>query len=387
MRTTQTLWHLTVLLTCTAMVPAIAAGQNNAATETVKSVANEAKPAPAPTRPTFAADGTVHVPAFDLPPSLLSSPEAQAALRLRGQAPAAPAGGGAAIPRLGGIEGIRSMMELMVSPMVKVIQARYQVNVTEQKMADVPVRIYTPASGRVDPRRVLINLHGGAFMLCADGCATLESQPISALGGFKVISVNYRQGPEAVFPAASEDVAAVYRELLKTYKPKQIGIYGCSAGGSLSAQVAAWLPAHGMPQAGAIGIFGSGAVRFGAGDSTYIAGYIDGSFPPPPKPGEKPMAMPVRSYFEGADMNDALVSPAGHLDVLAKFPPTLVITGTRAPDLSPAVYTHSQLVKAGVPGNLIVGEGLGHCYIYDASFPESQDAYQTIINFFRKNLG
>ena len=42
--------------------------------------------------------------------------------------------------------------------------------------------------------------------------------------------------PEAVFPAASEDVAAVYRELLRTYTPKQVGIYECSAGGVLSGQ-------------------------------------------------------------------------------------------------------------------------------------------------------
>src|SRR6185436_18208567 len=96
------------------------------------------------------------------------------------------------------------------------------------------------------------------------------------------------------FPAASEDVSAVYRELLKSYKPQQIGIYGCSAGGALSAQVAAWLPAHGLPP------------------------------------------QPARSYFDGVDMSDPMVSPALHLGVLAKFPPTLLITGTRAMDLSPA---------------------------------------------------
>ena len=94
----------------------------------------------------------------------------------------------------------------------------------------------------------------------------------------------------------------------------------------------------------------------------------------------------MMSYFENADASDPMISPAGHPDVLVKFPPTLVITGTRAPDLSPAIYTHSQLVKAGVPGDLIVGEGLGHCYIYAAQLPEAQDAYATIVKFFQKNL-
>ena len=40
-------------------------------------------PPPAPARPTFGADGTVHVPAFDLPASELSSPEARAAQAAR----------------------------------------------------------------------------------------------------------------------------------------------------------------------------------------------------------------------------------------------------------------------------------------------------------------
>lgn len=31
--------------------------------------------------------------------------------------------------------------------------------------------------------------------------------------------------------------------------------------------------------------------------------------------------------------------------------------------------------------------GMSHCYMYMPQFPESQDAYRTIVDFFRKNLG
>ena len=155
--------------------------------------------------------------------------------------------------------------------------------------------------------------------------------------------------------------------------------------GPLTAEAVAWLPAHGLPQVGAVGIFGAGAVRFGAGDSAWIAAYIDGIFPPPARPGETQIDI-TRGYFRNADMADPIISPALHPDVVTKFPPTLIITGTRAMDMSPAIYTNSQLLKAGVRSTLIVGEGMGHCYLYQSGLPEARDAYQVIVNFFRENL-
>jgi acetyl esterase/lipase len=64
----------------------------------------------------------------------------------------------------------------------------------------------------------------------------------------------------------------------------------------------------------------------------------------------------------------------------------MLITGTRAMDMSPAIYTNSQLIKAGVPTTMIVGEGMGHCYMYLSHLPEARDAYDAIAAFFRRNL-
>ena len=345
-----------------------------AATAMVLVAATGAASGEGPAKPSYAADGTVHVPGFDLPPSGYMSKEAVALLKLRA-GPAKPA-----TPQDKDVTVERKAMEAMTAPIVKATLARYPVDIVEQSIAGVHTRIVTPKGGATDKTRVLINLHGGGFVHCAEGCALLESIPIASIAGVKVVSVDYRMAPEHVFPAASEDVAAVYRALLKSYRPSQIGIYGCSAGGSLSGQVAAWLPAHGLPQAGAIGIFGAGASR-APGDGSYLAAYTDGSYDPPP--GRK---RPYREYFDGANLDDPMISPAQYPDVLKKFPPTLLITGTRAPDLSAAVYAHSQLIKAGVPGDLIVGEGMSHCYILMASLPESQDAYQAIVKFFRDHL-
>lgn len=337
------------------------------------------KPAEPTGRPTFEADGTVNVPAFKLPPSPFLSPEALAMQKMRAQMKP---------PELSpemDIAQVRAGMETMMSALVASMRARYAVDIAEQTIAGVPTRVFTPSDKPVDKERVLINVHGGGFTMCANACAMLESIPVSSLGGWKVVSVNYRMSPEAKHPAAVEDVEKVYRELLKTYEPGKVGLYGCSAGGALTAQAAAWMPAHGLPQLGAVGIFGAGAVRFGAGDSAYVTGYTDGSFPAPPLPPGEPVDI-TRGYFSGHDMRDRIISPALHPDVLAKFPPTLLITGGRAMDMSQAIYTNSQLLKAGVPSTLIVGEGMGHCYIYYANFPEARDAYDVIVRFFRENL-
>ena len=92
-------------------------------------------------------------------------------------------------------------------------------------------------------------------------------------------------------------------------------------------------------------------------------------------------------YFSETKPHDPLVSPIDAPEMLAKFPPTLIITGTRGFEMSSALYTHSQLVKLGVDADLHVWEGLFHGFFYNPDVPESQEAYDVIVRFFEKHLG
>jgi epsilon-lactone hydrolase len=192
--------------------------------------------------------------------------------------------------------------------------------------------------------------------------------------------------PEHKFPAASEDVAVVYKALLKQYKPEEIGIYGCSAGGMLTAQSAAWFQTHGLPRPGAIGIFGGGGVIGKWRDSSFVSSALNGRSGMRDEDTKQTIG-----YFSEANLDDAMVSPARSLSVLQKFPPALVISGTRDDVLSSAVYTHSQLVKAGVEADLHVWEGATHCSfaqpLGDPDFPENREAWNVIVKFFDKHLG
>jgi monoterpene epsilon-lactone hydrolase len=92
-------------------------------------------------------------------------------------------------------------------------------------------------------------------------------------------------------------------------------------------------------------------------------------------------------YFADTDADDPLVAPASSPEVLALFPPTLIVTGTRSFELSNAVYTHAQLVKHGVDADLHVWEGMFHGFFYNPDVPESRECYDVIVNFFAKRLG
>ena len=264
----------------------------------------------------------------------------------------------------------------------------FAVDRAETAIGGVHAYVYTPRAGiAVENRdRVLIELHGDGFRECWPACAELESLPIAALGRVKVVSLDYRQGPEHRHPAASEDVAAAYRDLLKSYRPENIGLYGCSAGGMLVAMSVAWFQRHGLPRPGAAGILCAGAANLEGNAFAGDAGYTtlplgEGRVPPP---GGNAVQM---EYFAGTDPDDPLVAPASSPEVLAMFPPTLIVTGTRSFDLSNAVYTHAQLVKNGVDADLHVWEGMFHGFFYNPDVPESRECYDVMVRFFAARLG
>lgn len=278
----------------------------------------------------------------------------------------------------GSVEDQRKVLdEYFAGPYITEARQLYSVMESALEIDGVYTEVFEPADGipEKNANRVLINLHGGGFALGARTIGRLESIPVAATARMKVISVDYRQGPEHRFPAASEDVATVYRHLLQTYKPEQIGIFGCSAGGILSAQAVAWFDAHDLPQPGAIGIFCAAAGVNVGGDSDVITKALGVQFP----------NMPI-DYFEDADLNDPLVSPVAHPEVLAKFPPTLIINSTRDFFMSAALDTHRRLLDAGVESELHVYDGLEHFFFGDTSLPESKHAFNVTARFFDKYL-
>lgn len=245
-------------------------------------------------------------------------------------------------------------------------------------IAGVPVRVFMPPSVPAAKRdRVLINLHGGGFNV--DASSFLESIPIANLTGTKVVSVYYRLATQAPFPAAVDDVVAVYKEILKTNKPANIAIYGTSAGAILTGQVAVRLKHDGLPMPGALGFFTGHAdfTRTGDSQSFYAVPGLVGSRPPESEAN--------RPLMKGTDPSNPLASPI--FADLRGLPPTLCITGTRDLFLSATSTFHRALLRAGVEAELVVFDSMPHAFWFEIGTPESKEALETMAAFFDRHLG
>ena len=84
---------------------------------------------------------------------------------------------------------------------------------------------------------------------------------------------------------------------------------------------------------------------------------------------------------------DPLVQPAVAPQVLARFPPTLLIAGSRDFMVSSLFRMQALLSAAGVDAELHVWDGMWHAFFMDPSLPESQQFFRVVVDFFNSHLG
>ncbi|NWS36621.1 AAAD deacetylase, partial [Polioptila caerulea] len=121
------------------------------------------------------------------------------------------------------------------------------VTVTDTQLNNVPVRLYLPRRAPGGLRRAVVFFHGGGWCLGDAGMHgyDLMSRRMSNELNAVVVSVNYRLGPQHVFPVQFEDVYSVTKFFLQSkvlsqygVDPARVCVAGDSAGGNLAAAVA-----------------------------------------------------------------------------------------------------------------------------------------------------
>jgi monoterpene epsilon-lactone hydrolase len=188
---------------------------------------------------------------------------------------------------------------------------------TEQVLiAGVNCYWLTPVNA--NPKKIVVYLHGGAFAVGSIRSHEALVSHFAVATGANILFVDYSLAPENPFPAAPDDVFAVYTELLNSYPGYEIDFIGDSAGGGLIVYaVAQMLKQKVQPPDSAVLI------------SPWISLHCDN-----PSHEENRAIDPVlsREYAKASAADYIGDSPLGTGSPenvqLSKFPPVLIVVGS-----------------------------------------------------------
>ena len=116
-------------------------------------------------------------------------------------------------------------------------------------VGEVPVeRLANPKQKKSS--RVVLHLHGGGYIgPLSDWYRDLAVKQAVLTDAREVYMFDYRIAPEHIYPAALEDTAQVYRELLRRgISSENIIVFGDSAGGNLALELSLYLKENRLPQ-------------------------------------------------------------------------------------------------------------------------------------------
>lgn len=232
--------------------------------------------------------------------------------------------------------------------------------------------------------RVLLYLHGGAFLTCGLNTHRRLVAAIARECGSRALSVDYRMMPKHTVADAIEDGVDGYRFLLdQGYRPEQITVAGDSAGGYLAFAVTLAIRDAGLPMPGAVTALSP------------LTGFDPATKAAHPNADRDAMfSLKVLRMFEelAAEVTAAAHHTRGQeprLDPavadLTGLPPVLIQAGSTEVLLADAEEIADRLIAAGVPTELQVWAGQLHVFQTAVGFvPESRRAVREIARFITR---
>lgn len=263
------------------------------------------------------------------------------------------------------------------------IQEKLNVKVTSTTIGGVKALIVTPtAIPEKNKNRLLVHVHGGGYVFGSGDSGALEAILMAGIGGFKIISIDYRMPPDYPYPAPLDDSMTVWKEAVKMAEPKNMAIFGSSTGGAMTLAIVLRTKDEHLPLPAAIAPGTPWSDLNDIGDSYKTNEWLDNIL----VTWDGWLGDAAQLYAGGQSMKDPYLSPI--YGNFYGFPPAILTTGTRDLFLSNTIRTHRKLRLAGVEAELNVYEGQSHCqYLNDPDIPEVKEIFSDIANFFDKHLG
>jgi monoterpene epsilon-lactone hydrolase len=247
------------------------------------------------------------------------------------------------------------------------------IHVTPESLGGVPGEW---VEGKNPGELVLLYLHGGGYF----GCSAESHRPITvgfALQGFRVYAPNYRLAPENRFPAAVDDVVAVYRALLNAgHDPQRLVVSGESAGGGLALSLMLALRAAGVPLPARAALFSPWTDLAATGESVRTNSNRCSMFI------GTDIAPSARYYLGDTDPRNPLASPL-YAD-LSGLPPLLIHVGADEVLRDDSTRLAERARAAGIPVDLKIWPVVPHAWqLAPHKIPEGRASLQEAGEFLR----
>ena len=327
-----------------------------------------------------AQDGGRRIDARTLPVPAAASPAMRDSIA---DAAAVPGVGGAPLPQTDA-EWAALAAAADAAAGAGVDEAAQQLGVTIERGAVEGVPVHRVMPNDVDPAHadhLFLYVHGGGYVFGGGDASVQEAMLIAARARIPVLSIDYRMPPAHPFPAAVEDVVAVYRQVLENRPAKSVALGGTSAGGGLTLAAVHRFLALGLDVPGALyaGTPWSDLTR--TSDTLFTNEGVDRVI----VTHDGLLHAAARLYAGEHDPRDPLISPV--YGDFTGFPPTYLVTGTRDLLLSDTARTHRGLRAAGAVADLNVYEGVSHAdYLLVPDSPESKEVYAELNAFLLRHL-
>ena len=242
-----------------------------------------------------------------------------------------------------------------------------------------PLRLHRISIGPTAPRRVVLYLHGGAFLSGSGRSHSGLMARLSLLSGVEFCAPDYRLLQDAPFPAAFDDAVTAWHALMDLgYAPQDVVLGGDSAGGGLALALMAHLTAMGQRPAAAFA-FSPWTDLTLQGESIARLGPAD-----PIIPVER-MAEVVGLYLAGADPRDPRASPL--FAALSDPPPVFLQVGSTEALLSDSTRFADHLRAAGGQVDLQIWPAAPHVWqILDGWVPEARAALTEVAGFIQTSF-
>jgi acetyl esterase/lipase len=256
------------------------------------------------------------------------------------------------------------------------------VSLAETRLGGVKVLDIKPA-GWQDDGKVLVYAHGGAYTLFS-ARSTLTSSAVAATAtGYRVISIDYTNPPQARWQAVTDEVVSVFKALKEQgFAMKNVGFFGDSAGAGLAGGAVLKMRDLGLELPAAVVLWSPWSDITETGDT-----YVTLKNAEPSYIYETVLGPAAEAYADLADQKHPYVSPV-YGDYARGFPPTLIQGGTRELFLSNFVRLYQAMDTAGVEVKLDLYEAMPH--VFQNKLPDSAEsklALKKMKAFLDRHLG